>query len=125
MELKTLLKLQFIYCLFGILFNLISWGFIENGYQALAPTLPLGGIIVMALYGVFVLTGFFGNIKWYRCLMFISIIILGYGGVVKHILTLHQNPEVYYSFFSGFAAILINLFGLVLNCVASMGKLKL
>ncbi|MFT6319406.1 MAG: hypothetical protein ACJAT4_000323 [Granulosicoccus sp.] len=125
MKLKNLLKLQFIYCLLGLLFNLISWIFIAYNYQALTSTIPVEGIAAMSIYGTFLLTGYFRKIGWYRFLMFISIIIFGYGGVVKHIFSLSQSPELYHSFSAGITGIMINIFGVVLNLIATLGLFKI
>jgi hypothetical protein len=125
MKLKNLLKLQFIYGLLGLLFNLISWIFIAYNYQALTSTIPVEGIAAMSIYGTFLLTGYFRKIGWYRFLMFISIIIFGYGGVVKHIFSLSQSPEFYHSFSAGIIGIIINIFGVVLNLIATLGLFKI
>ena len=121
MLLFRLLKLQVFYCLIGILFNVVSWIMIQTGHQALTPTVPLEGFIAMSVYGLFLLTGYFRKIGWYRLLMFISILTLGHAGVLKNILTLNQHPELYTSIFIGIIGIAINIFGLVLNCIAVFG----
>ena len=121
-SLKELLKLQFIYCLLGLLFNTISWILIENSYQSLTPTIPVQGVIAMAIYGVFLLTGYFAKIRPYRFLMLFAMIIFGYGGIIRHFFIMYQSPELYSSFFSGLTGVAINLFGLVLNILAAFGK---
>lgn len=121
MLLSNLLKLQVFYCLIGILFNVVSWLGIQNGHQALTPTVPHEGFIAMSIYGVFLLVGYFRKIGLYRILMLISILILGYGGVVKNIITLNQHPDLYTSIFIGIIGVAINLFGLILNCIAAFG----
>lgn len=122
MRLKSLLKLQLIYCLLGILFNLISAYLLSQGMKALTPTEPLAGIAVMSIYGLFLLSGKMGQIRLYRVLMGLALVIFLYSGIIKHMVSLSQNPELYFSIGSGVSAIAINLFGLILNARAAMGK---
>lgn len=124
MRLKTLLQLQFLYCVMGILFNVINYLLTKNGLQALTPTIPLEGFIVMSIYGVFLLSGYYNKIGLYRFLMFISILILGYGGVFRNIILLNQSPELYQSLFAGIVGLSINVFGLFLNVIAVIGKFR-
>lgn len=124
MSLKFLLKWQFIYCIGGILFNVISQVMINNGHQALTPTVPIEGIFAMSIYGIFLLTGYFKKIRWYRFLMLISIVIFGYGGVLKHFFTYQESPELYHSLFIFIIGVTINLFGLILNLLAALGKFE-
>ncbi|MFK7901028.1 MAG: hypothetical protein AB8B61_09765 [Cyclobacteriaceae bacterium] len=125
MSLNKLLRLQIWYCLIGIVFNLISWIFIKNDYQPLTPTVPMVGIFVMLTYSIFLLAGYFRKIYLYRALMFLSILIFAYGGVLKHVYSLYQYPELYNTIYSGLVAIAINAFGLALNMMATLGKFKL
>lgn len=118
MSLNSLLKLQVLYAILGILFNLFSWYLRSSNGVSLTPTAPLSGILAMSIYGLFLLSGKFQKINLYRILMLIAIIIFGYGGIIKHVLLLNQNPEIYYSTSAGIIAILINAFGLVLNVMA-------
>ncbi len=124
MRLNSLLKWQFIYCIVGILFNVISQVMINNGHQALTPTVPAEGVLAMLIYGIFLLIGYFKKIRWYRFLMLISIIIFGYGGVLKHFITYREFPELYHSLFICIIGVTINLFGLFLNFFAALGKFK-
>jgi len=100
MNLKALLKLQFIYCIGGIIFNFVSYVMINDGHQALTPTVPVEGLLAMSIYGIFLLASYFRKIGLYRFLMLISIVIFGYGGVLKHFFTYQESPELYYSLFS-------------------------
>jgi len=124
MKLKTLLRLQFLYCVLGILFNLINYLLIRNDFQTLTPTVPLEGFLVMSIYGMFLLSGYYKKIKIYRFLMFISILVLGYGGVVRNIVLLNHSPDLYQSYFAGIVGLSINVFGLFLNVIAVVGKFK-
>lgn len=122
--LHKLLRLQLFYCLLGIIFNLISYYFIANGEKGLTSTVPLEGILVMVIYGLFLITGWYHKLSWYRFLMLVSILVFGYGGIFKHLINLHQNPDLYYSIFSGIVGVSINLFGLTLNLIAVFKKFK-
>lgn len=124
MSLKYLLKWQFTYCIVGILFNVISQVMINNGHQALTPTVPVKGIFAMSIYGIFLLAGYFLKIRWYRFLMLISIIIFGYGGVLKHFFTYQESPELYHSLLIAMIGITINIFGLIVNLLAAFGKFE-
>ena len=122
MKLERLLRLQFLYCLLGILFNVISAYLLSQGMKALTPTEPLAGIVVMSIYGLFLLSGKMRQIRLYRVLMGLAVMIFIYSGIIKHMISLTQNPELYFSLASGLIAIAINLFGLILNIRAAMGK---
>ncbi|MEM8890358.1 MAG: hypothetical protein AAGD28_20450 [Bacteroidota bacterium] len=122
MKLERLLSLQFLYCLLGIFFNVISLYLISEGSQALTPTEPLAGIVVMSIYGLFLLSGKMRQIRLYRILMGLAVGIFIYSGIIKHMISLYQSPELYFSIGSGVLAIAINLFGLILNARAAMGK---
>ncbi|MEL6254316.1 MAG: hypothetical protein AAFR87_20075 [Bacteroidota bacterium] len=122
MKLERLVRLQFIYCLLGILFNVISLYLLSQGNKALTPTEPLAGIVVMSIYGLFLLSGKMRQIRLYRVLMGLAVAIFIYSGIIKHMISLSQSPEVYFSIGSGVLAIAINLFGLILNLRAAMGR---
>ncbi|MBX2876988.1 MAG: hypothetical protein KTR30_33020 [Saprospiraceae bacterium] len=124
MALQKLLKGQWLYCVLGILFNVVSWVVLSKSGKPLTPTAPLSGIFVMAIYGLFLLAAQFKQINLYRVLMLVSILILGYGGIISHFRLLSQSPELYHSFLVGLIAILINSFGLILNSLATLGKFR-
>ena len=124
MRLKSLLKLQLIYCLLGILFNLFSAYLLSQGMKALTPTEPLAGIVVMSIYGLFLFSGKMKQLRLYRILMGLAVVIFIYSGIIKHMISLYQSPELYFSIGSGVLAIAINLFGLILNVRAARGKFK-
>lgn len=122
MSLRKLLKLQWLYCALGILFNLVSWSVMAKSGKPLTPTAPLSGIIVMSIYGLFLLAGQSKQINLYRVLMVVAILILGYGGIFSHFKLLNQSPELYHSLWIGIIAISINSFGLILNSLAALGR---
>lgn len=123
-KLNKLLILQLVYVLLGVLFNLVSYYLILENHKALTPTQPLLGILAMLVYMSFLLTGFYKKIVWYRVLMTVSILIFGYTGIIKHIITFSQEPDLYYSFYAVLLAVGINLFGFLLNLIAVFKKFK-
>jgi len=124
MRLSTLLLLQVIYFILGILYNGVSLFLISQGQPALAPTQPVTGTITMVIYALFLIPGYLRKITLYRILMGVAILVIGYGGVVTHIINIFTQPQVYSSIISWTAAVGINLFGLVLNIIAVSGKFK-
>jgi len=124
MKLTTLLRLQVIYVVLGMLYNVVSMYLLAQGKPALAPTQPVLGAISMITYALFLIPGYLRNITLYRILMGVAIVVMGYGGVVTHIINIFIQPQVYSSIVSWAAAVGINLFGLVLNIIAISGKFK-
>jgi hypothetical protein len=82
------------------------------------------GAISMITYALFLIPGYLRKITLYRILMGVAILVMGYGGVVTHIINIFTQPQVYSSILSWAAAVSINLFGLVLNIIAVSGKFK-
>ncbi len=124
MSLAKLLKFQWLYCLLGVVFNVVSWMVLEKAGKALTPTAPVSGLVVMAIYGFFLLAGHFKKISVYRILMVVAILALGYGGIFTHFKLLNQSPALYHSLWMGIIAISINAFGLVLNGLAALGRFE-
>ncbi len=121
MKLRTLLNLQVLYAAAGTGYNIISIIMKSTAGKGLSATSPLAGIAVLLFYLLFLIPGFKKKMTPYRILMGIAIIVLGYGGVVSHILK-YDSMDLYYSHAAWLLAILINLFGLVLNAWAVSGK---
>ena len=124
MKLTTLLRLQVIYFILGMLYNALSLYLTSTGKPALAPTQPVLGAISMIVYALFLIPGHLRKITLYRILMGIAILVMGYGGVVTHIINIFTQPQVYSSIIAWAVAVGINLFGLVLNIIAVSGKFK-
>ena len=103
---------------------MLSWWLLSKEGKALTPTDPLLGMGVMAIYLIFLLTGKMKRIRLYRILMLIAVLLFGYSGIIKHVISLYPSPEIYYSWSSGIIAILINLFGLGLNLIAVWGMFR-
>ena len=124
MRLTTLLSLQVIYFVLGMLYNGLSLYLTTIGAPPLAPTQPVLGSVSMITYALFLIPGYLRKITLYRILMGVAILVMGYGGVVTHIINIFTQPQVYSSILSWGAAVGINLFGLVLNIIAVSGKFK-
>lgn len=122
MRLATLLRYQLSYAAMGVAYNVVSFVVVASGGRQLSTTAPVFGGLVMAAYGLALLPGFGKKIGLYRVLMGMSILIFGYGGIIKHLILYSQSPALYASFMAWFLAVGINIFGLVLNLVAASGQ---
>lgn len=123
-KLKKLLMLQLCYVLLGLVFNVSSYYMIIEDYEALTPTDPVMGILAMLVYASFLVTGYYKKIVWYKIFMLISVLVFGYSGIIKHIITYSREPDLYYSFSVTLFAIGINLFGFLLNLIAVSRRFK-
>ena len=119
-SLNRLLMLQMAYCFIGIMYNVGSMLAQRNGQAAWASTDAVMGVVGVALYGLFLSTGLMKNLTSYRVLMGASVVLLGYGGVITHLLNI-GHMELYQSIWTWSAAIGINGFGLALNLAAALG----
>lgn len=124
MTLKNLLKLQLAYYILGMLFNAGSLYSISNGAQQWTPNAPIPAAMFMTLYATFLLPGVFKKIPLYRILMGVAVILMGYGGVVKHIGLMQDSPELYCCTAAMIIGPGINVFGLILNIIGASGKFK-
>jgi hypothetical protein len=120
--LDLLLKLQAVYCLLGIGYNVVSLVLSRTGGSTLSPTDPVMGFVSMAVYGGCLLVGVLQYKRIYRILMALSVMVLGYGGVVLHLVNYTAGRTFLYdSMLAWGAAVCINLFGLVLNFIGALG----
>lgn len=124
LPLRRLLVLQLIYGLAGIAFNVVSGWRIATGAPGLTPNPPLGGIVVMSLFCLCLLPGWRGRIGAYRFLMGIAVLVLGWTGIVAHLVNLAHHPELYALPLAGGVAIAINLVGWGLNLIAATGRFR-
>lgn len=122
MKLKKLLLLQCAYFIAGMIYNVWSYALLSSNGAPLAPTAPLMGGASMIIYALFLLPGVFGRITLYRVLMAVAILVMGYGGVVKHVINFFGKLSLYHSVAAWALAVGINLFGLVLNIIAATGR---
>ena len=118
MSLNRLLMLQMAYCFMGIMYNVGSLLALRNDEAAWASTDAVMGVAGMSLYGLFLSTGLMKNLSLYRLLMGASVVLLGYNGVITHLLNIGQM-ELYQSVWTWIAAPAINGFGLTLNLMAA------
>ena len=121
--LNRLLMLQMAYCFTGIMYNVGSMLAQRNGQAAWASTDAVMGVAGVALYGLFLSAGLMNNLTLYRVLMGASVVLLGYGGVITHLLNI-GHLELYQSVWTWAGAIGINGFGLVLNLMAAFGRFE-
>ena len=119
--LNRLLMLQMAYAFAGIMYNVGSLLDQRNGQPAWASTDAVMGVVGVALYGLFLSAGLMKNLIFYRVLMGVSVVLLGYGGVVTHLLNI-GHLDLYQSVWTWAGAIGINGFGLVLNLLAALGR---
>lgn len=120
--LKQLLGLQLLYGLIGIAFNIVSWAVVSQGGVALTTTAPFLGMATMSLFCLCLVAGYRHHMKAYRILMGMAILVLGGGGIVVHLVNMLYRPEAYPSVIAWMLAVLINVFGLMLNLMAVTGK---
>jgi hypothetical protein len=123
LTLNHLLMFQMLYCFAGIMYNVGSIYALQNGLPAWGTTDPVAGIASVAMYGLFLSAGLLRNLILYKLLMFISIVLFGYGGIVVHLLNI-GHIELYQSIWTWLLAIGINSFGLILNSLAIFGCYK-
>jgi hypothetical protein len=123
-KLRSLLQLQILYALMGIAYNGVSFYYAMVLKQPLSSTSPVLGTITMTIYALFLIPGFLGKITFYRILMLVAILVIGWGGIVTHIINIFTQPQLYYSLVAWAIAVGINVFGLVLNIIAALGKFK-
>ncbi len=122
LSLGLLLKLQAAYCLMGIGYNIVSLILSRTGGSTLAPTNPVMGMIVLAVYGGCLAVGLLKYVRIYRILMALGVLVLGYGGVVLHLVNFTVGRAfLYHSVTAWAVAVGINLFGLVLNFIGALG----
>ena len=124
MKLKRLLFLQLLYCIAGLAYNAVSYLVVLSGGSQLSATSPATGAAFMGIYGLSLLPGRMGHLTFYRILMAVFILAGGYGGVAVHLVGYSRDPALYASFLWWILAIAINVFGLVLNGLAALGRFE-
>lgn len=119
--LQRLIRLQCLYYILGMLFNFVSIYYLSQGEQQLTPNDPYIGCLVMTLYAFALLPGLKQKVRSYRILMFIAVLILGYGGVIRHYEIYQVTPELFCCTAAAIIGPGINVFGLILNLIAAGG----
>ena len=122
--LTTLLTAQLLYCVLGVGYNLLSYAKAATGGRQLSSTSPIFGTVFMLLYGLCLLFGYLEIYVLYRVLMSIFVVLVGYSGIIKHIMVYNQQPDAYSSQLAWATAIGINGYGLLLNVLAATGRFQ-
>ena len=121
----TLLKLQLLYCLLGMSYNIVSYYLMISGSPPLSSNSPITGGVGMLAFGLCLISAQKGFYKTYRWLMALFLIVFGYGGIVKHFIVFAQQPEAYASYSAWLVAIGSNSFGFLLNLAAATGRFEI
>ncbi len=119
---SSLLKLQLLYCILGVGYNVVSYIMAATSGRQLSSTSPAVGAAFMSFYGLCLITGYKGLNKAYRLLMVFFLVFTGYGGIIKHFIVYAQQPDAYSSQMAWASAIGINIFGFLLNLLAAAGR---
>ena len=102
------------------MYNVGSLLALRNDQPAWASTDPVMGVVGMSLYGLFLSAGLMKSPTLYRVLMAVAVVVLGYTGVLTHLLNI-GHLELYQSIWTWAGAIGVNAFGLALNMAAALG----
>ena len=94
--LNRLLIAQMVCAYAGIMYNVGSLLDQRAGEPSWASTDAVIGVAGMALYGLFLSSGLLKNLALYRLLMGLSVLLLGYNGVISHLLN-YAHMEMYQS----------------------------
>ncbi|OAO02104.1 hypothetical protein A8B75_13250 [Sphingomonadales bacterium EhC05] len=113
MTLHRMQKLQIIWVILGLSYNVVSYWRLTEGKSQLAPTSPVAGAIFMAICGVVILAGLIGAQRISKFIIPVLTLFLIYSGVFLHINAYWENTNLpdYASKLPWFAAILINIYG--------------
>lgn len=120
LTLNRLVFLQLIYCVMGLLYNVGSLLEVRTGDPAWAPTDAVFGVVGMSTYLLFVATALLEQKTVYRLLMAIAVVLMGYNGVLKHVMNI-GDLSLYHSFWTWLSAILVNSSGTLLALVGALG----
>lgn len=120
LTLNRLVFLQLIYCVMGLLYNVGSMLEVRTGDPAWAPTDAVFGVVGMSTYLLFVATAQLEQQTVYRLLMAIAVVLMGYNGVLKHVMNI-GDLSLYHSLWTWLSAILVNSAGTVLALVGALG----
>ena len=120
LTLNRLVCLQIIYCAAGLLYNVASLLALRDGAGAWAPTDAVFGVVGMTTYLLFIATAMLERNVIYRCLMAVAVVLMGYNGVLKHVLNFN-DLHLYQSVWTWLSAILVNSSGTVLALIGACG----
>jgi len=116
----VLIPLQASYVALGVIMSLMSFLHYRNNGSYLTATPPLAGLIFMISYAGCLFVPYVGSPFFYRCTMFVFLVLITISGVLKHLLA--KDKSAYWSEKSRWYAILINTYGVVLTAAALGGK---
>ena len=119
-KLRNLVCLQMTYCCAGLLYNVASLMSLKDAGQPWAPTDPALGVFGMTVYLFFVSSAFWGRLALYKTLMVAALILMGYNGVIKHVVN-YADLELYRSTATWMSAIVVNGVGTALAGIAALG----
>jgi len=120
LTLNRLVCLQIVYCAAGLLYNVASLLALRDGAGAWAPTDAVFGVVGMTTYLLFVATAMLERNVIYRCLMAVAVVLMGYNGVLKHVLNFN-DLHLYQSVWTWLSAILVNSSGTALALIGACG----
>lgn len=121
-DLKRLIKLQ-------ALFAALSLGYlIASAARQLITGEPLSAaalgpsILLFLIYSAALSLPRFGKVGWYRLSMVLALVPFGIGGVILNISRYLDSGLAEYSSFAAWAiAVSFNLYGTILNIIATLG----
>ena len=119
-KLRNLICLQMTYCCAGLLYNVGSMVSLNDTGQPWAPTDPALGVFGMTVYLFFVSSAFWGRLALYKTLMVVALMLMGYNGVIKHVVN-YADLELYRSATTWISAIVVNGVGTALAGIAALG----
>lgn len=119
-KLRNLVCLQMTYCCAGLLYNVGSLMSLNDTGQPWAPTDPALGVFGMTVYLFFASSAFWGRLALYKTLMVVALILVGYNGVIKHVVN-YADLELYQSTETWMSAIVVNGVGTALAGIAASG----
>ncbi len=125
MSLHRLVRLQYIFALASVTYLLVSWWRKETLGEALSAA-PIGASILMFIvYAVCLQLARLPKTLWYRLAMGVAVVLFGGGGVIGNIWRyLQDGLDEYASFGAFIIAVSINLFGTILNVMATLAMFK-
>ena len=118
--LRNLVCPQMTYCCAGLLYNVGSLMSLNDTGELWAPTDPALGVFGMTVYLFFVSSAFWGRLALYKTLMVVALILMGYNGVIKHVVN-YADLELYRSAATWMGAIFVNGVGTALAGIAALG----
>lgn len=122
MKLPTLVALQAAYACTAFAYLLFSEWRLQATGEALSAVPTGSSMVLFACYSLALLLPRFGFERSYRIVMVIAVLLFCGSGVIGNMIRFLQSGlDQYASFLAFIIAIVINLFGSVLNIIAAFG----